>query len=243
MAGLRMHGKRLGGLIAGLCAGLFFIGASGAGDRSFPSGQNYTSDKAPIRIAMNRDGIVVNPFTSRPDYKQHLTEVMDAVFNCLYAIANDRNLTTDEKQEKAKKYVHSFRYGPDKKDYFWINDLQGIMILEPYLPDMEGEEVIEYVDPSGLMIFKEFIGICRGQGEGFLSHLWPKYGQKKLHSPRLGLVRVFKPWGWVIGTGFYLELIETLNVPQESGTVGDREPATAPEFPVDDRGPGPISVP
>jgi methyl-accepting chemotaxis protein len=105
--------------------------------------------------------------------------------------------------------VSALRYGPENKDYFWINDLHPRMIMHPYKPELNGQNLTGYTDPNGKHLFVEFVKVCRESGEGFVEYDWPKYGADE-PQPKLSFVKRFEPWNWIIGTGLYIDDIKAL---------------------------------
>ncbi|MFH1136725.1 MAG: cache domain-containing protein [Pseudomonadota bacterium] len=114
-------------------------------------------------------------------------------------------LTEREAQAQALELLRGFRYGPEGKDYFWINDNGPRMIMHPYRPDLEGRDVSDYADPSGKKLFVTFVRVARTQGAGFVDYLWQWMDEPGRVAPKVSYVREFRPWGWIIGTGIYIE--------------------------------------
>jgi methyl-accepting chemotaxis protein len=112
-----------------------------------------------------------------------------------------------ENQESIAKFIGTLRYGSENKDYFWINDMHPRMLIHPYKPELNGQDLSDIKDPNGKKLFMEFVKVCREKGQGFVNYLWPKYGADK-PQPKLSFVKLFKEWGWVIGTGAYTDDIE-----------------------------------
>lgn len=50
-------------------------------------------------------------------------------------------------QQSAKKTIESLRY--EEKDYFWINDMQPVMVMHPIKPELNGKGLSGFKDPSG----------------------------------------------------------------------------------------------
>jgi methyl-accepting chemotaxis protein len=121
----------------------------------------------------------------------------------------EQGITLEEKQKKAAELIGSIKYGPDNKDYFWINDMHPRMVIHPYQPELNGKDLSENKDPNGKRLFVEFVNVCREKGQGFVDYYWPKYGADK-PQPKLSFVMSFKPWNWVVGTGLYIDDIEIL---------------------------------
>ncbi len=109
-----------------------------------------------------------------------------------------------ENQENIAKFIGRLRYGPEMKDYFWINDMHPTMIMHPYKPDLNGKDLSDIKDPDGKKLFTEFVKVCDEKGHGFVDYLWPKYGADK-PQPKISFVKLFKEWGWVVGTGMYTD--------------------------------------
>ncbi|MBM9615610.1 methyl-accepting chemotaxis protein [Desulfobulbus rhabdoformis] len=107
----------------------------------------------------------------------------------------------------AKKAIAQLRYGRKNSDYFWINDMSPKMIMHPVKPELDGKDLSASQDPNGKKLFIEMINICRDKGEGFVDYLWPMPGREK-PVPKLSYVKLFKPWGWIVGTGIYLDDVE-----------------------------------
>ncbi|MFZ5766624.1 MAG: cache domain-containing protein [Thermodesulfobacteriota bacterium] len=112
-------------------------------------------------------------------------------------------------QAMAKKQISRIRYGRDNKDYFWINDLQPKMIMHPYRPDLEEKDVSSFIDPAGRHVFLDMLEVIRAQGAGFVPYQWQKRDQTETITAKLSYVSLFQPWGWVVGTGIYLDDIQT----------------------------------
>lgn len=114
-------------------------------------------------------------------------------------------LTFEVAQSKAIKRVRHLRYGHEGKDYFWINDMHPRMVMHPYFPNLEGEDLTNFIDPNGKQLFMEFIKAVNIQGSGFVDYMWQWKDDPKKIVPKISYVRAFEPWGWIIGTGIYIE--------------------------------------
>ena len=115
---------------------------------------------------------------------------------------NKNVLSKDALQERLKDIVNATRYS--KTGYFWINDLDAVVLIHPINPKLNNKDMHEYKDPNGKQIFKEFADIAKKDKEGFIDYVWPKPGfdQPQL---KVSFVKLFAPYNWVIGTGEYVE--------------------------------------
>jgi methyl-accepting chemotaxis protein len=140
-------------------------------------------------------------------YREQLQNAVNTAFSAIVAIEQDENLDLEERQRKAAEMIKALRYGPENKDYFWINDLHPTMVMHPYKPKLDGQDLSDFKDPNGKKLFVEFVNVCRANGEGFVDYYWPRYGADK-PQPKLSFVKLFKPWNWIIGSGVYMEVVE-----------------------------------
>lgn len=136
---------------------------------------------------------------------RELTQVVCSELDGLYEQEVRGELTRAEAQAAAIARLNSRRFGDDRKDYFWITDMHPRMVMHPYRPDLNGQDLSEYQDQHGVKLFVEFTEVVREQGAGYKDYLWQwKYNAQRI-SPKLSYVSGFKPWGWIVGTGVYLD--------------------------------------
>jgi len=109
-----------------------------------------------------------------------------------------------EAQKRAMTRIGHLRYGPEGKDYFWINDFGPKMIMHPYRADLNGKDISDFKDPNGKALFVEFVKTCREKGEGFVDYMWQWKDDKTRIVPKISFVKSFSPWGWIVGTGIYI---------------------------------------
>ena len=114
----------------------------------------------------------------------------------------------EEAQKQASDIIKNMKYGDDRKEYFWINDLQPVMIMHPYRSDLVGKNVAELKDPKGFPLMKEIVKLATSKGEGFLDYYWQKKDNAQDIAHKLSFIKIYKPWGWIIGTGVYIEDVE-----------------------------------
>ncbi len=115
------------------------------------------------------------------------------------------DLPLKEAQKESLEFLRRLRYGPEMKDYFWVNDLEGNMVMHPYRLDLEGKNIIDLQDVNGKYLVREFIKVIQSQGEGFVDYMWQWKDDPYKIVPKLSYVKKFEPWNWVIGTGIYIE--------------------------------------
>ena len=114
-------------------------------------------------------------------------------------------ISETQAQQAALSNIKALRY--DKDNYFWIKNMGGKMVMHPIKPDLDGQDLLSLKDPTGKTFFGEMVAVAKRDGSGFVSYMWPKPGVTD-PVPKLSYVREFKPWGWIIGTGVYVDDID-----------------------------------
>ena len=140
--------------------------------------------------------------------KEALTELTSLVWHTLnyyHSLEKNGKLTKAQAMERAKNYVRSMRYGADDRQYFWIIDTNGLTIVHPYRPDLEGKPLSSVRDGNGLFFIREFIETATHEGSGFIEYKWQWNENRNVLKRKLSFVKIFKPWHWIIGTGMYYD--------------------------------------
>ncbi|MCG8480273.1 MAG: methyl-accepting chemotaxis protein, partial [Spirochaetales bacterium] len=145
--------------------------------------------------------------------------------------ADSGELSRADAQERAAELLRTVRYG--NNDYFWVNDTTRpfpSMIMHPTAPQLEGVAMDSetfnrgyYIQTFGSeerTVFQnrdENLGVAilaavEETGYGYVGYDWPKPldggGVTDFLVPKESLVHLFEPWGWILGTGVYVDDIE-----------------------------------
>jgi methyl-accepting chemotaxis protein len=152
--------------------------------------------------AMQASNLADSLKQQRQNELSHLAQIALSIAREEYD-ASVRDHTSDDLARKtAAARISKLRYGDG--DYFWINDLGPRMIMHPAKPELNGQDLTDNKDPNGKRLFVEFVNVVKKQGSGFVDYQWPKPG-KDAPQPKLSYVTGFEPWGWIIGTGVYID--------------------------------------
>jgi methyl-accepting chemotaxis protein len=138
--------------------------------------------------------------------------------------------TPEEAKKRASTRLRNMRYG--NNEYFFITDSgrpYPVTIMHPTVPALEGKVLSdakfdkadrfwlgddtnakEQDYPGGTKnLFQAFVDVCDQSGQGFVGYSWPKPkkegGVTAESYPKISFVRLYKPWGWIIGTGLYVD--------------------------------------
>lgn len=137
---------------------------------------------------------------------QHLTLAESAIAK-IYA-AED----TPANRETVKSILRDLRYATD--GYFFVYDFNGVnQVLGPK-PELEGKDLSSLKDADGKPFIINIIKSARS-GSGFEQYLWDKPSIKKA-VPKLSLSKTLDKYQWVLGTGFYIDDIQTELAAQRS---------------------------
>ena len=141
----------------------------------------------------------------RQDKVRNLVEVANATLAYYESEARAGRMTDEDAKKAAKNAVKAMRY--DKVEYFWIQDMNHIMIMHPIKPELDGKQLDQLKDKNGKLFFAEMNQVVKAQGAGFVEYFWPKAGSD-VGVPKISYVAGFQPWGWVIGSGIYIDDVD-----------------------------------
>jgi methyl-accepting chemotaxis protein len=114
-------------------------------------------------------------------------------------------LAEDEAQRRALAAIKALRYSGS--EYFWVNDMHPTMVMHPNKPELDGTDLTENKDPDGKHLFVEMVNTVKASGAGFVDYMWPRPGSDQ-PVPKVSYVGSFAPWGWVVGTGVYIDSVQ-----------------------------------
>nr|WP_321483876.1 cache domain-containing protein [uncultured Cohaesibacter sp.] len=133
---------------------------------------------------------------------QHLVQSALTAVSALHDDAKSGVISEEKAKEAAKDLLSKLRY--DGKHYFWINDMNHRILMHGTDPSTVGKNYSEAKDPNGLHYFQEFVKVGSQPGGGVVAYSWPRPGSTE-PSPKMSYVQAYKPWGWIVGTGTYID--------------------------------------
>ncbi|MBU1116690.1 MAG: cache domain-containing protein [Bacteroidetes bacterium] len=102
--------------------------------------------------------------------------------------------------------IKKLRYA-NGSGYFWINDYQPKMIMHSIQSELDGADLSNNADPNGKKLFIEMVNVVKKSGEGYVDYQWSKVGSE-VPVNKISFVKGFQSWGWIIGTGVYVDDID-----------------------------------
>ncbi len=101
-------------------------------------------------------------------------------------------------------------YGrPDGTGYIFIYDFNGTNLSDPLHLDNIGKNLFDFQDPNGVYVIRDLIEVSQNKEGGFVKYMWKK-PVTGVPTPKISYAKAFMPWGWMVGTGVYLDEVEKL---------------------------------
>ena len=121
-----------------------------------------------------------------------------------WVIGTGKYLSVEEEiiQQEILEQVGNFTYGED--GYVFIGTWDGLILSEP----AKGKNLIGLKDVNGVRIVSELIDKAKVDG-GFVHYVMPPLGGKA-PLPKISYAKGIKDWEWFVGTGLYVNEIETI---------------------------------
>jgi methyl-accepting chemotaxis protein len=136
---------------------------------------------------------------------RHVVESTMGVIKYFHGLESS-GLAREEAQKQAMEAIRGLRY--ERDDYFWINDMTPVMVMHPTNPKLEGQNLSGMKDPDGKFLFNEMVALAKKSGSGQVDYRWPKPGSDE-PVPKVSYVELFQPWGWILGSGIYVDDVQT----------------------------------
>ncbi|WP_042697614.1 bacteriohemerythrin [Azospirillum sp. B506] len=150
-------------------------------------------------------GLRAEMMADRQDKTRNVVEVAHSLIAHFEAQERAGSLPRAEAQARAKAALKALRHDGD--EYFFITDLVPRMVMHPIKPELDGTDVSRTADPNGKRLFQEFVRMVKADGAGFVDYLWPRPGSAEPVA-KLSYVKGFAPWGWLVGSGIYIDDVD-----------------------------------
>ena len=163
---------------------------------------------------------------------RHLVEGAHSLLGHYYDLQQKGVLSEDAAKDAALRAIKALRY--EQKEYFWVNDFTAPipkMLMHPTVPALDGtvldaakfncatsmqgglDGIIEKTDGKK-NLFVAFNEVANKSGQGYVTYNWPKPkaggGTTEELYTKLSFVKKFEGWNWLIGSGIYLDDVDTI---------------------------------
>jgi len=144
-------------------------------------------------------------YAAKAEKTKHVVQSTSGILDYYHGLETAGTLTTEQAQKQALDTIRGLRY--NQSDYFWINDLRPVMIMHPVSVKLNGQDLSAIRDPDGFAVFNEMVTLAKAKGAGMVQYRWPKPGAAD-PVPKISYVQLFAPWGWILGSGVYVDDVQ-----------------------------------
>ena len=135
----------------------------------------------------------------------YILEVAVSGVDALIRLSEAGYISTEEAQARAIASLRELRY--QGTNYFWVDNTDYINIILPPNPSVEGTSRADLQDHTGAYLVRNFVDGAVTNDIHYEEYWFPRPGET-VPSQKLGIVKYIEEWGWVIGTGFYVDDIQ-----------------------------------
>ena len=163
---------------------------------------------------------------------RHLVEAAHGVLAHFHDLQQKGTLSEVAAKDAAIQTLKAMRY--EQKEYFWVNDFTAPvpkMIMHPTAPALDGKILDAekfncatslQAGPDGptvktdgkLNLFVAFSKVAGQAGHGFVTYNWPKPkvggGTTDEQFTKLSYVKKFDGWNWLVGSGIYIDDVDSI---------------------------------
>ncbi len=116
--------------------------------------------------------------------------------------AKDGKITVEEGKARSLENLKDMRYLGN--EYFFVIDFEPKTVMHPIKPELNGKFAGDIKDPNGKALFVEMAKVAKEKDAGFVDYQWAKPNETK-PSDKVSYVKAVKEWGWVVGSGIYVD--------------------------------------
>ena len=142
------------------------------------------------------------------DELRHEVEVVVSMVDQYHQMQEAGVLTEKEAKKQAADVVRELRYD-DGAGYFWIDTTEGVNVVLLGREETEGNSRYDAVDPNGVKYIQEILNAGMQTGGGFAYFSFAKPNETE-PLPKMSYSLEYEPYEWVIGTGVWIDHIDTL---------------------------------
>lgn len=131
-------------------------------------------------------------------------EVTRSAWNLLILLEQESRRGTvpqAEMQARALACLETLRYGDDRTGSFWVCTVDGEILMNVQYKDVEGKRIDELDDKQLAQALNAAVEKAKSMWEGPVPNPNKHKEIPEAGFPRVAYVKLFEPWGWVIGTG------------------------------------------
>jgi two-component system NarL family sensor kinase len=169
-------------------------------------GIQYGVRQQATTLAQSQHATMQSAYMSSKEIElRHYVEIAKSAIAPFYDAPVGTPAEEERRQKQALDALQQLDFGAD--GYFFAYTMHGTSLMHPRQPDLVGRDLWEMRDPAGALTIQKLVTEA-SRGGGYVRYVWRRPSTGKL-APKLGYVVPLERWGWMIGTGIYLEDVET----------------------------------
>ncbi|MFC7452930.1 cache domain-containing protein [Insolitispirillum peregrinum] len=142
---------------------------------------------------------------SREDKVRSVVEAELTVLSNFHEKEVAGELTREQAQAQARKVLRESRY--NGSEYFFAYDSKGLTMVHGLTPNLENTNRYDVQDKQGRYLIREIVALGQTDSGGFTRYMTPKVKDGP-QMDKVSFVAPFKPWGWALGSGLYLDDVQ-----------------------------------
>lgn len=151
-----------------------------------------------VFILFNLRGVILNGEQQKLDA---LNDAAITVVENYYNLQQNGEMTVDEAQQAAILQLDNIRY--EGSEYIFTLNREGVLIQHPF-SSQRGKNVRGFADPDGTLLFRLMLERTEQAERATVHYIWELPDSHEL-APKVTRVRTFAHWGWVLGSGVYID--------------------------------------
>lgn len=158
-----------------------------------------------IRLGEQQRQSIQEAYRSSKDAElHHYVDLAVHSIKHLYEGSDGKHGDEERAKQEAINILTQLDYGDD--GYFFVYDFAGNTLVHPRLPELLGQNLWDWKNVDGTRTIQRLIVRAR-EGGGYERYLWSKPSSNTV-APKQAYVIALPKWGWVIGTGIYLDDVD-----------------------------------
>ncbi|NTV97623.1 MAG: hypothetical protein HGA70_00450 [Chlorobiaceae bacterium] len=124
-----------------------------------------------------------------------------SMLQAIYQKSRSGEMSLEQAKKLGADLLRDLDYG--NEGYFWADTVDGVNVVLGWKRELEGTRRLDHRDPNGMYYVRHFLSTGKSGG-GYVNYLFHRIDQKPWVRKR-AYVKLFEPFGWVIGNGYYLD--------------------------------------
>ncbi|WP_207061052.1 cache domain-containing protein [Motiliproteus sp. SC1-56] len=175
------------------------------------------------KIYFNLEAYRAQALASHKAQLQTVVSLAEAYTRSIFDQVDQGLITEAEARRKVFDGLRHFTYG--NNDYIWVSGYDAKLLSHPD-PRFHGTDASSVRSQEGDIIIPRVVEMALRDGEGFYQYKWRRLGGPR-EIDKISYVKNFPEWGFVIGSGLYLDDIEAEVAQRKQAAIQELRSALA----------------